>query len=185
MIVPFKNLYDFFNYFEFCPLCNKRTSLMATSSYRILSDTQTDIGVLGCRLTKNNCHLLDREDNIVLSINMIDNTVKYNNDCKLLDCILINFGKQCNKYHYYHTALATIEINSSLITEIKLDKQHFIKQFGNTHFSVNSFFIDDQTSIRITGKNYVTKELFLPLVNFDLKSKKKISYKLKNIELLG
>lgn len=94
-------------------------------------------------------------------------------------------GKQCCKYHFFYNGIADVYKKSLMIKNIRLDKYHFIRIHGPTHFTVNGSTVNDFTNIKITTPDFKTKELSLPLINFDFSSKRKLDAKLRNIQLLG
>jgi len=119
-------------------------------------------------------------------INLLDNTVSENySDSSYPEHSTITVGKQCNKYHFFYNGVAFLTKERLAITDIKLEKYHFVRIQGPLHFVVNGNFMMSSTSIRITTPGFNTKEIVLPFTNFDLSSKKKIDTKLRTIQLLG
>jgi len=171
----FKNLYEFFNYIEFCPLCKSRTAINIT--YQNTS----------CEFSNKELIFHDNEtDNKRFTIDLLDNTISRDYYSLIYDTKpKIIIGRQCNKYHFFYNGIADISEIKLKVKNIRLDKYHFIRIHGLTHFTVNGSFIKSSTNIRITTPNFITRELTLPFVDFDLSSKKKIDAKLKNIQLLG
>lgn len=119
-------------------------------------------------------------------INLLDNTISKNYlDSSYPENATITIGKQCNKYHFYYNGTASLIKGRLTVSDITLDKYHFVRIHGPLHFVVNGNLIKSSTSIRITTPGFNTKEIILPFTHFDLSSKKKIDTKLKTIQLLG
>lgn len=172
----FDNLYDFFDYIEFCPLCKSRTTVYAAFPAATV-----------CEINGKELILFDSETaSKKFSINLINNIVSdsYSSSYRKSNSEIV-IGKQCNKYHFFYNGIAKISKSNLIVNDISLDKYHFIRQHGSTHFTVNGSLLKDQTNIRITTTNFKTRELSLPFINFDLFNKKKIDSKLKNIQLLA
>jgi hypothetical protein len=172
----FKNLYDFFNYIEFCPLCKNRLSLSASL-----------FGTKSCETNYGELVFYPIAPDKKFSIDMLNNNVSESYaDCVLQAeiCRLI-IARSCSKYHFSYNGVAEIHKDKLNINNICLDKYHFVRIHGPAHFTVNGSFIDNTTNIRITTPDFKTKELTLSLISFDFTSKKKIDSKLRNIRLLG
>lgn len=171
----FKNLYDFFDYIEFCPLCRGRMSATVGLS-----------GISSYELSNKELALQDMGSSKRFTINLIDNYISNNyliSVNPVVDEIVV--GKQCSKYHFFYNGVAILSKSDLLIRNIVLDKYHFIRIHGPTHFTVNGSLVSSTTKIRITTENFNTREIVLPFVDFDLSSKKRIDTKLRNIQLLG
>lgn len=168
----FTNLNDFFNHMEFCPLCGSRMHMIAT----ITSGTHEFI---------KNQLVITTDDNIVVRINLLYNTISssYNLLDKKNNTIVV--GRQCNKYHFFYSGIAKVFKKKLVIKEITLSKYHFIRMHKGIHYTVNGSFIDNITNIRITLNDFTSKEISLKLINFDFSSKKLLDKKLKYIALLG
>jgi hypothetical protein len=80
--------------------------------------------------------------------------------------------------------MISINGKTNVLQSIEMNKIHLIRQVSKIHFTINSFYQDDRTDIRITDDNYHTAEFSLPLVNFNLKNKKHIDKTLQKISLL-
>lgn len=171
----FENLYDFFNFVEFCPFCKGRTSPTVAFSAATV-----------CVVDNKNITILDSAVNGgEFNINLFNNSINsvYKSALRSAESKIV-FGKQCNKYHFFYNATANISKETLKINNIILDKYHFIRIHGKTHFTVNGSISQNLTNIRITTTDFKTKELTLPLIDFNLLSKRKIDLKLKNIQLL-
>lgn len=174
----FKNLYDFFSYIEFCPLCRSRT--IETSTFPLSASQGPDL---------NGRELIFYDFSTPwdkYTINLLDNSIgggyrksSYEENCKIV------IGRQCTKYHFFYNGTATLSKRKSIIENIFLDKYHFIRIHGTTHFTVNGSLEKSFTSIRITTEDFKTREIILPFIDFNLSSKKKIDAKLRNVQLLG
>jgi hypothetical protein len=167
---------------EFCPLCNKRMAPYGLITRKSVSTTS--------EISNTDLSIYDNNSNI-LSFNLFDNKVnsdikEYFEDLTSDDGygLMLIVRKECKKYHFYYSAFAVVNFIDWTIKEITIDKCHFVRHQGGTHFVINSDYIDDSTTIRLTS-NCKTRELKLPFVDFDLSSIKKIDKKLRNIELLG
>lgn len=178
--MQFKNLFDFYSYIEFCPLCKSRTSANSTIS--------------ALKIPTSPCIMRGQELVFVeysrplqrLSINLLDNTISRNySDSSYMDKCFISLGRVCNKYHFYYEGSATLLKDSLTVSDITVDKYHFVRMHGSLHFVVNGSFSKSTTNIRITTPGFHTKLLDLPFINFDLSSKKNIDAKLKTIQLLA
>lgn len=172
MHCKFDNLLDFFNYIDFCPLCKSRlvpNIIMAGSSECVLGGKKI--------LCYSNTF-----GNFTIDIfgNTISKTYKIKYRPKINQIII---GKQCRKYHFFYNGIADLYKKELLVKNISLDKYHFIRIFGNDHFTINSSVISNSTNIRITN-DFKTQEFILPFIEFDLFSKKKIDNRLKKIQLL-
>jgi len=121
------------------------------------------------------------------AINLLDNHVSANYlESSYPEITKIVIGRQCSKYHFFYNGTALVTKENLLVSDIMLDKYHFIRMHGPaTHFTVNGNLTTSSTSVRITTVDFKTRELVLPRINFDLSSKKKIDAKLRNIQLLG
>lgn len=161
----FPNLFSFFSYIEFCPLCKARTTECV-----IYPTTQ-------CTLSSKNILLFD-DVSKSFSINLLDNSISGNYSRKSDELII---GKRCNKYHFFYSGSATI--SNTHINNISLNKLHFIRIHNMTHYVINNSFETNITSIRVT-ENFQTQEISLPLIEFDFSSKKKLDTKLNHIRLL-
>lgn len=175
VVQQFNNLFDFFNYIEFCPLCKKRTE-----------PTITFAGFLSGSLDNNNLNLLPASLFNEFSINLFNNkiTENYNyNNCKNSSKLII--GRQCRKYHFFYSGTCNLLKNLLYIDSIMLEKIHFIRMMPDSvHMAVNNDFTNSLSTVHITV-NYFTKLITLPVIDFDFSSKKTIDKKLKIIQLLG
>ena len=169
----FNNLFDFFNYIEFCPLCKKRTSPIITlHGYHSNTINNTDLIFSPAQKELKK-----------FSINLFNNKIS-ENYCSQESLLRLIIGKQCNKYHFFYTGTCTLLKNELYVSNILLEKSHFIRNQSTIHFVINNDFINLISSVHITV-NYSTKIISLPLMDFDFSSKKKIDKKLKIIQLLG
>jgi hypothetical protein len=174
--VEFNNLYEFFNYIEFCPLCKKRLTpaiLWPTSN--------------GYRLTGQQfvCYWMEKDNDIIFNINLLNNDVDVSNSY-LIHSINSNIiiGQRCNKYHFQYTGSFSLNINTKKINNIKLNKYHLLQRISDNYFSINTYFDPNiLTSIKVSGHGNETKEITLDTI-FNIDSKKKIINKLRNIALL-
>ena len=96
---------------------------------------------------------------------------------------LLYVGQQCKKYHFQCYIEAVVNNKTLSISNIKLNRIHFVKQVGSTHFVVSSHYDVSTTSVVITT-NAEMREVILPVFDFDF-SKKLLIQKLNTIELLG
>lgn len=176
MSTSFDNLYDFFNYIEFCPLCKNRTTSFITSP-----------GGITCGMDNKELTIYSSSSTSThqFSINLFTNEVSKPYSIYRSGTSQIIVGKQCNKYHFFYNGVLDISGKELLVKRIRLDKYHFIRMHGTTHFTVNGSLLSGSTNIRITTPDFQTKELSLPLIDFNFSSKKKIDSKLRNIQLLG
>ena len=174
MFQQFNNLFDFFDYIEFCPLCKKRTE-----------PTITFAGFLSGSLDNNNLNLLPASLFNEFSINLFDNKITdsyiYNN-CDDPSKLII--GRQCRKYHFFYSGTCSLLKNLLYIDNIILEKTHFIRMQDSSHMTISNDFINSFSTVYITA-NSTTKKLSLPIIDFDFSSKKAIDKKLKIIQLLG
>lgn len=163
----FKNLYEFYNYKEFCPICNKRTiagtvAPSPSSSYQLKLDGK----YLYIFAYKR------------ISINLLDNTIS-----DLINIRQLVIRQYCNKYHFFYSGIINFS-EQGFVKSIRLDRYHFIWMSDTAHYTINNSFIDNYSNVRITTKDYKMIELQVPLIRFDSLSKKKIDVKLENIQLL-
>jgi hypothetical protein len=167
----FDNLLGFFNYIDFCPLCKSR-----------LVPTITIAGCSECVLGNKRLFCYNTFGNFTVDIvdNGISKTYKSKSRPKITQIVV---GKQCRKYHFFYNGVADLYKKELLVKNISLDKYHFIRIFGEDHFTINGSFISNSTNIRIT-RDFKTQEFIMPLIQFDLFSKKKIDNRLKKIQLL-
>ncbi len=174
-VKQFNNLFDFFNYIEFCPLCKKRTEPIITLS-----------GFRAGTIDNNNLNLLPASLFNEFSINLFDNKITesfiYNNFDNMSKLLI---SRQCRKYHFFYSGTCSLLKSKLLIESIILEKIHFIRVMPNSiHIVANNDFTNLLSTVHITV-NYSTKTITVPLVNFDFTSKKEIDKKLKIIQLLG
>jgi hypothetical protein len=165
--MQFKNIFDFFNYIEFCPLCKNRLQISASS-----------ISIAGCELDNKYIQLYSYEfPKSSYSIHLLTN------DIRSLSLITDNLTiwKQCSKYHFYISSIITI--SNSNITSIFLNKYNIIRILKDIHFTINGSYIQNSSHIRLV-KDYKTTELNTNLINFNSFSKKEIDNKLKKMILL-
>jgi hypothetical protein len=184
----FRNLFDFFNFIEFCPLCKKRLTetIIFPSSISTLEGKELVI-IAGSFESNFDQQPIFTDDPFwkKITINLLDNNISKNYslyDYPENNSLIV--GRQCNKYHFHYNGIANISKSKLILDNIVLDKYHFIRIHGGIHFTVNGSFSKSQTIIRITTPDYHTRELTIPFIDFDLLSKKKIDNKLKNIQLL-
>lgn len=172
----FSNLFDFFNYIEFCPLCKSRT--MTTVSFPSSTICEMDNKELTVIDDKNIPSKIFR---IGLFNNVVSTHYSYSSYPEKSQIVI---GRQCNKYHFFYNGIANISKSNLIIDNIVMDKYHFIRIHNLIHFTVNGSSIKNKTSVRITTPDFNTREVLLPFVSFNLFSKKKIDAKLRNIQLL-
>jgi hypothetical protein len=166
----FTNLYEFFTELERCPLCHARMTPLV--SFAFLYD---------CRVIQKQFMASSTNHSEPLLINLVDNscnrTLRNPNKSK------IYIGQQCHKYHFQCYIEAKINNKKQCLTNIKLNRIHFLKQIKDTYFAVSSHYDIGTTSTIIT-RSAQSREIILPVVDFDF-STKKLAGKLKTIELLG
>lgn len=186
--VSFKNLFDFFSYIEFCPLCKKRLTETITFPSSVAALTGTELIIIAGSFLDNPEQSLFDNDIFwkKITINLLDNSVSRSyNLCNNEENNTIIIGRQCNKYHFHYNGTANLSKTKLILDAIKLDKYHFIRIHKDIHFTINADLQQSTTSIRMTAQDFHTRELVIPFVEFDLSSKKKIDTKLKHIQLLG
>lgn len=172
MQTQFNNLFTLFNCIELCPLCNKRLELIITLR-----------SLLSWQLQKQK--LLIFTQNNTFSIDTLDNSVCNNYNSYINEDLKLLISLQCKKYHFFYSGYCNIIKEKLHIENIVLEKIHFVRILkDSTHFVVNNNFNNLSSTVYIT-RNYSTKELKLPIISFDLSSKKLIDNKLKIIQLLG
>lgn len=176
MAREFKNLYDFFEYSEFCPLCNKRTE-------------QTIIGpridsIRDYEFKNNNLIFYNEKHAQTLLINTLDNSINYLGNKQYENTLYeLSISQCCKKYHFLYDCQIKLDLTQSKVDSILLDRIHFLHRVDASYFSINTYFLKDITDIKIT-KNNLTKQFILPIICFDFKNKKTIMHKLQNIQLL-
>jgi hypothetical protein len=171
----FNNLFDFFNFIEFCPLCKKRTEPIITLS-----------GMSGCELNNSYLTVFQQDSNKKILIDLFNNNI-IENYLQFIspDVPKLIIGRQCNKYHFYYSGTCDLLKDKLLIDNIILEKNHIVRMLADSvHFIVNNDFNNSISTIHITS-NYLTKTITMPLIDFDFSSKKLIDKKLKIIQLLG
>lgn len=168
MSIAFKNLYEFFNYIDYCPLCNSR--IVATSMFPAFD----------CEFNGKLLNISDGEKQH-FSIDAINNNIV---GSQLPTSEHLFPRRQCAKHHFFYSGILTISNSRDYIKSIELCRYHFIRIKPNIHFTINGYYKDNFTSIRMTTPDYKTKEFSIPLIEFDFSSKKKIDNKLKHIQLL-
>ncbi len=167
--ISFNNINSFLDYIEYCPMCKKKTIAGGIFKFNYIS---------GKELVISNNNGFELKANI------------YNNSINVYPYMILNdetfsLDKKCCKYHFFYRSEIKISYATRSIIDIALSKMHFNIQDIGIHFSINSDFVKETTSIRITENGKETKELALPLIVFDLSSKKKILNRLENIMILA
>jgi CRISPR/Cas system endoribonuclease Cas6 (RAMP superfamily) len=181
VITEFKNLFEFLGRTEFCPLCDKRLSVAA-----IFPNTSSS-SLTGKRFILYNA--INGEK--MVDIDLVDNSFTcstppppYINP--LTNSIHLQIAQQCRKYHYQHVGSVFLDLSTKKVNLIQMDKIHLHEKVDNSHFAVAVFYSPiNVTSIKITNGGSKTKEITFDNVDFDLSSKKKITSKLRTIQLLG
>jgi|ERR1700722_6356827 len=181
MITEFKNLYDFFSYAEFCPLCEKRLS------YTAILPIATSSILNGQRFIVYSS--LNGEK--ILDIDLVDNSFCISTPPPpyvniFTNTIHLQIRQQCRKYHYQHIGSVFLHIGTKTINLIQLDRKHLHEQVNNSHFAIAvSYGNRNETSVKITPCGSKTKEVTFNCSDFDLSSRKKIISRLRTIQLLG
>lgn len=173
----FHTICNFLDSVEFCPLCKVRLSF---------SIIPKNSKIIAAPLTENKIRLYD-ESNGTLILDLASKKIT-SSWCPLTvgTSNIATIQSFCKKYHFYHEADIILQTTSqkTSIKKIIQTKLHFVIYNSNIHFSVNNFIKLKTTNIRITSKDRKTEELFLPLINFDLSSKRKLFKSLNSIQLL-
>lgn len=138
--------------------------------------------IYDCKLLQHHLVMNGTTNNPNIYIDLVDNTFgilpQNPNNGKLY------IGQQCKKYHYQVYIEANINENRRCLENIKLNRQHFVKQIRDAHFVINSRYDQGTTLAVITNKTADMREIVLPVIDFDF-HKKKLIARLRTIELLA
>ena len=173
----FKNLFTFLESPEFCPLCNKRLSVVSGTQYITFS------------LLTAKHFILYSFDNEAFKINLIDNSFIYFDNPALYAKNITNtfelkIIKQCNRYHYQHMANVVLNLDTKFVDYIYTTNKHINEKSNKNYYSININYPENKTNIKITSGGNKTRELILSGTKLDLDNKKKILRKLRVIEIL-
>jgi hypothetical protein len=177
--VEFKNINDFYDLMDFCPLCHKRMrytgEVLRNNKWR-------------SKVNSKDLIILDEFGENLLRVNVNTNTVR--SDCKdflydyaASECIVINIGRECKKYHFYYSGFLGIDVEKWTVEYLELRSVRLIKILDKTHFVVNNDFKYNSTEIRITS-NFASREIKMKLNGCNLTRVKNINKKLNSILLL-
>lgn len=177
MKVNFSNLAEFFDLFEFCPFCGKRTVPVVVAPSGLKCEVTNEL-LIANEVDTNNPKL-----SLGIKTNKI-HVAELIRDCENRDIYCIVVGKRCNKFHFVYSGSCYLYVGKLCIVNVELDKIHFLRSSDEEYFSVNNFVRTNLTYIYMT-KDQNTRELRMPLVDFNFASKKQIDNQLKIIQILG